>query len=247
LLADAWNVRQAADGLEGLEAARSFQPDVIVSDIMMPGLDGFELLVRLRQDLLTSHIPVMLLTARRDRDTRVRSFSLAVDDFLAKPFDARELQARLSAMLERRKQLRGALRAELTRATYVEGNHRRTQENDISQRDRELLQRLQSWLEDHHADPDIKVVDMADATLVDVRTLQRKLKSLLDRSPAGYLQVFRLHKAREMLCGNGRAIKDVASSCGFSSPQSFTKVFGQFEGMSPSQWRRVQQQRTDRI
>ncbi len=240
LLAAGWQVEQAADGQAGLEAARTFQPDVIVSDIMMPGLDGFELLAQLRQDLRTSHIPVMLLTARRDRDTRVRSFSLAADDFLAKPFDARELRARLTVMMERRRRLREALRIELAGGDRPRDASMVVAEDDISSRDRELLTRLQSWLESHHDDPDIKVADMAAAALVDVRTLQRKLKSLLDRTPAGYLQEFRLHKARTMLRRNGRAIKDVASSCGFSSAQAFSKVFSQVEGMPPSQWRRAQ-------
>jgi signal transduction histidine kinase/DNA-binding response OmpR family regulator/ligand-binding sensor domain-containing protein len=240
LLTPDWRVQQAADGQAGLEAARSFQPDVIVSDIMMPGLDGFELLASLRQDLLTSHIPVMLLTARRDQDTRVRSFSLAADDFLAKPFDAREFSARLGAIMERRKLLREALRVELAGGGDLANASVVGTEEELSGRDRELLERLRTWLEAHHDDPDIKVADMAGAALVDLRTLQRKLKSLLDRSPAGYLQDFRLHKARAMLRQNDRAIKDVASSCGFSSAQAFTKVFGQIEGMPPSQWRRLQ-------
>ncbi|NDY94887.1 hybrid sensor histidine kinase/response regulator transcription factor [Wenzhouxiangella limi] len=240
LLAPGWRVHQAADGEAGLKAARSVQPDVIVSDIMMPGLDGFELLARLRQDLRTSHIPVMLLTARRDRDTRVRSFSLAADDFLAKPFDAREFLARLMAMMERRKRLREDLRIELVgggRSDDVSGT---ATAHSISTRDRELLKRLQDWLEAKHDDPEIKVADMAAAALVDARTLQRKLKSLLDRTPAGYLQEYRLRKARTMLRENGRAIKDVAAHCGFSSAQAFTKVFRQVEGMPPSEWRKMQ-------
>lgn len=245
LLAPNWNVQQAADGKQGLEQARAFQPDVIVSDIMMPGFDGFELLARLRQDLATSHIPVMLLTARRDQNTRVRSFSLAADDFLAKPFDAREFCARLSAMMQRRQRLREALRAELADGGQPTKASAAVSEDDVSPRDREVLERLHDWLELHHHDPDIKVADMAAAALLDVRTLQRKLKSLLDRTPAGYLQEFRLHKARTLLRQNGRAIKDVASSCGFSSAQAFTKVFGQVEGMPPSQWRRLHRRPAD--
>lgn len=246
LLAPNWRVRQAVDGEQGLAEARSFHPDVIVSDIMMPGLDGFEMLARLRQDLLTSHIPVMLLTARRDQDTRVRSFSLDADDFLAKPFDAPEFCARLTAMMERRKRLRLALRSEMAGGPLPTDTASATTEDEISGRDREILTRLQNWLEAHYDQPDIKVADMAAAALVDVRTLQRKLKSLLDRTPAGYLQEFRLNKARKMLRQTTRAIKDVAASCGFSSAQAFTKVFTQAEGMPPSQWRRQHKQQANR-
>jgi DNA-binding response OmpR family regulator len=240
ILANHWCVEHAADGREGLEAARVNPPDVIVSDIMMPEMDGFEMLQRLRDDVRTSHIPVMLLTARRDRDTRVKSFSLSADDFLSKPFDASELTARLGAMLEARDRVRALLRAQFVAGGGLEASDSQVAEDDLSARDRELLERLQVWLEANYQDPDVKVTDMAGAALVDLRTLQRKLKSLLDRTPAAYLQEFRLKKSRAMLRENGRAIKDVAASCGFSSAQAFTKVFGQVEGMPPSLWRQTQ-------
>jgi len=238
ILAPAWHVRQAADGAEALEAARLFQPDVVVSDIMMPKLDGFELLKRLREDVRTSHIPVMLLTARRDRETRVRGFVLSADDFLAKPFDPHELAARVQAMLERRQRLRENLRVHLAERGQTEPVASETAEDDISARDRELLERIHSWLDANYANPEISVTNMATAALVDLRTLQRKLKSLLDRTPAVYLQEFRLQQARRMLHENGRSIKDVAATCGFSSAQAFTKIFRQAEGMPPSVWRK---------
>jgi signal transduction histidine kinase/CheY-like chemotaxis protein/AraC-like DNA-binding protein len=240
ILTNAWRVEHANDGREGLEAARANPPEVIVSDIMMPEMDGFEMLQRLRDDVRTSHIPVMLLTARRDRDTRVRGFSLSADDFMAKPFDPTEFTARLGAMLEARDRIRELLRSQFAAGRSLETGDSEVAENDISTRDRELLERLQAWLESNYHDPDVKVTDMATAALVDLRTLQRKLKSLLDRTPAAYLQEFRLKQSRAMLRENGRAIKDVAASCGFSSAQAFTKVFGQVEGMPPSLWRETQ-------
>jgi len=246
LLAPAWRVAEAVDGRAGFEAALSFQPDVIVSDIMMPEVDGFELLKRLREDVRTSHIPVMLLTARRDRDTRIRSFVLSADDFLAKPFDATEFGARLQAMLDSRQSLRENLRAQLAAAGHLDDLSSTVTEDDINSRDRELLNRLHNWLEENFEDPEVKVTDMAAAALVDLRTLQRKLKSLLDRTPAAYLQEFRLQQARKMLRANGRAIKDVAASCGFSSAQAFTKIFGQVEGMPPTVWRKARKESDER-
>ena len=236
LLAPRWRVLEAADGRTGLALARSDLPDVIVSDVMMPGMSGLELLEALRSDIRTSHIPVMLLTARQDHETRVRAFSLQADDFLPKPFDDDEFCVRLTAMMATRRRLREQLRNELA------GGQRRPEHDpaslpDISDRDRDLLQRLQAWVEEHFADPDIKVADLAEAALVDVRTLQRKLKALLDRTPAAYLQEVRMDKARALLGGSGRSVKDVAASCGFTSPQAFSKIFNQVEGMPPSKWR----------
>lgn len=241
LLRPQWRVIEAGDGNTGLALAQSEAPELIVSDIMMPGLDGLELLEALRSDIRTSHVPIMLLTARQDHDTRVRAFSLQTDDFLAKPFDDNEFLVRLSAMLETRRRLHERLRRELAGGPVIE---RKTVEPEVSERDAALLERLQAWIEIHHADPDIKVTDMARAALVDVRTLQRKLKALLDCAPASLLQEVRLEKARELLVGNERSIKDIAASCGFSSPQSFSKVFSQAEGLPPSQWRRRAQSRT---
>ena len=238
LLLPRWTVLEAGDGVAGLALARAEIPDVIVSDIMMPGMDGLDLLAALRTDIATSHIPVMLLTARQDHETRIRSFALQADDFLPKPFDDEEFCVRLSAMMETRRRLREQLRRELDRGLVGPGSES-SLDADISDRDRELLARLQAWAEESYSDPDLKVSDLADAALVDVRTLQRKLKSLLDRSPAAYLQELRLTRARELLLANGRSIKDIAVSCGFSSPQAFTKVFTQAEGMPPSQWRRL--------
>jgi len=234
LLRPHWRVIEAGDGNTGLALARSEPPDLIVSDIMMPGLDGLELLEALRSDINTSHVPVMLLTARQDHDTRVRAFSLQADDFLSKPFDDGELLVRLKAMMEMRRRLHDRLRRELAGGPVTE---RTTVEPELSDRDRALLQRLRDWAEIHHADPEVKMIDMARAAMVDVRTLQRKLKSLLDCTPAGLLQEVRLDKARELLLKDRRSVKDVAATCGFSSPQAFSKIFSQAEGLPPSQWR----------
>lgn len=241
LLRPAWRVIEAADGEAGLELALSEAPDLIVSDIMMPGLDGLSLLQALRGDMRTSHIPVLLLTARHDQDTRVRAYALQADGFLGKPFHDEEFLARLAAMVETRRRLHDRLRRELNGEVVLEAE---STEREISERDRMLLERLRAWLEAHHADPDIKVNDMARAVMVDVRTLQRKLRSLLDQTPAGLLQDVRLDKARALLLGKERSIKDIAASCGFSSPQMFSKVFSQTEGLPPSQWRRRAQSRT---
>ena len=237
LLLKHWRVLEAADGNAGRATARSEIPDVIVSDVMMPGLNGLELLESLRSDIKTSHIPIMLLTARHDHDTRVQAFTLQADDFLPKPFEDDEFCVRLTSMMESRRRLRERLRRELGA-----GDPRHTAGHrdalDLGQRDRELLERLHAWIESHYPDPEIKVADLADAALVDVRTLQRKLKSLLDRTPAVYLQEVRLHKAREMLADSNRSVKDIAASCGFSTPQAFSKIFTQVEGLPPSRWRK---------
>ena len=243
LLASAWRVIEASDGAEGWALACSESPALIISDIMMPAMDGLSLLQTLRGDVRTSHIPVLLLTARCDPDTRIRAFSLHADGYLQKPFDDAELQARLQSMMETQRRLRERLLRDLTGASLPDPPGPRPDPTDLSDRDRQLLERVRSWLDRHYQDHDVTVADMAKAAMVDLRTLQRKLRALLDQTPAGLLQEVRLEKARELLLGKDRSIKDIAMSCGFSSPQAFSKIFSQAEHLPPSQWRRQVRQR----
>lgn len=236
-----WDVLEAGDGAEALRLARERLPDVLVSDIMMPHLDGLELLKRLREDVRTSHLPVLLLTARQDEATRLQGYSLSADDFLSKPFNPAELRLRLQRMVD----IRSRVQARLLRQMDVMG--RRTQPlaslddspvPDLSERDEQLLERVRNWLEANYDDPEVGVAELAEFVAVEQRTLQRKLKALTGRTPAAHLQGYRLERAKELLRDSKRPIQDVAFTCGFSSPQYFTRVFTQQEGLSPSKWRR---------
>jgi signal transduction histidine kinase/ligand-binding sensor domain-containing protein/AraC-like DNA-binding protein len=242
-LAGDWQVLEARDGAEALRLARERLPDVVVSDIMMPRMDGLEMLKRLREDIRTSHLPVLLLTARQDEATRLQGFSLSADDFLAKPFNPAELRLRLRRMAD----IRARVQARLWRQMDTSG---RSLENtdafeehdlpDLSERDEQLLARVRNWLEANFEDPEAGVAELAEFVAMEQRTLQRKLKALTGRSPAAYLQSYRLERARRLLVETSRPVQDIAFSCGFSSPQYFSRVFAQQEGLSPSKWRRRQ-------
>lgn len=240
-LAPDWDVIESGNGREALELARERIPDVVVSDIMMPGLDGLELLKRLRRDVRTSHLPVLLLTARQDEATRLQGFSLSADDFLAKPFNPAELRLRLQRMIDIRSRVQARLWRQVEMSGPVgespapEGNNAVP---DLSERDAQLLERVRVWLEANHDDPEAGVSDMAEFVSVEPRTLQRKLKALTGRTPAAHLQNYRLECARRMLAETSRPVQDIAYSCGFSSPQYFARVFSGQQGVSPSNWRR---------
>lgn len=233
LLGSQWKVLTAADGEEGLRLARRHGPDLIVSDIMMPGMDGFQLLTLLRQDEQTSHIPVLLLTARQDSATRLKGFSLSADDFLAKPFDIKELRLRLRRMHHNRERLRRRLVGQAPAAEEPD--------SDLAPRDRKLLEAINAWLETHCADGDLKVERVADAVAVERRTLQRKLKALTGLTPAAYIRHFRMQRASRLLVATERSVQDIAISCGFASPQHFSRSFSQHYAMPPDQWRKQRQ------
>lgn len=235
LLEDQWRVMTASNGEEGLRLARRHGPDMVVSDIMMPGMDGFQMLKLLRQDVQTSHIPVLLLTARQDDQTRLKGLSLSADDFLAKPFDAEELRLRLRRMHHNRERLRRRLAGQ---AATDSASATAEQDADISPRDLSLLMAVNQWLERHCDDGDLKVERLAEDIAVERRTLQRKLKALTGLTPAAYIRHFSLQRAGRLLLETERSVQDIALSCGFANPQHFSRSFSRHYGMPPDQWRR---------
>jgi signal transduction histidine kinase/CheY-like chemotaxis protein/ligand-binding sensor domain-containing protein len=238
-----WQTVEADNGRAGLEAARSQAPDLIVGDIMMPDMDGLEMLGKLRSDLRTSHIPVLLLTARQDQQTRMKGLALSADDFLAKPFDAAELRLRLKRMIDNRHRLREQLLRDIAQQLPSGPDDNDSGAGDavgvpsLSARDRELLAQLDQWLNEHYTDASAGMDDLCRALNVEARTLQRKLKALLGKTPAECLRGFRLEKAAAELRDSDRSITDIALSCGFSTPQYFARQFRRQFGQPPSEWR----------
>jgi signal transduction histidine kinase/DNA-binding response OmpR family regulator/ligand-binding sensor domain-containing protein len=234
-LGDEWRVIEAADGQQGLQRARQDLPDLVLSDVMLPGMDGFQMLARLRDDLATSHIPVLLLTARHDRDSRMKGLMLSADDFLGKPFDIAELRVRLRRMRDNRRRMQRYL---LDRGAEGTAPDAPGQLPDLSARDLALLESLQDWLGQVLDDASITVEDMAAAVAMETRTLQRKLRALTGQTPSEFIRHFRLQQAIELLLGTDRSVHDIALSCGFSNPQSFSRAFSREYGQPPDRWRR---------
>jgi len=247
-LSSRWRIIEAEDGEAGYSMARDHDCDIIVSDLMMPRADGFEMLEKLRGDIRTSHIPVLFLTARQDEETRLRAFSLSADAFLPKPFKREELLTRLEQVVDSRRRLREHIHRSHgfgppngswahppneTSRTHDEASR----QSPISARDRDFLAALNGWLEDHHGDPDITIGDLAEALHLTPRTLQRKLRSLADRTPAAYLREYRMARARDWLQNSGRPVTDIAFCVGYSSSQYFSRAFRELHGEPPEAWR----------
>lgn len=243
LLHEEWEVLEAGNGHEAIVLANEHDIDVILSDVMMPEMDGLELLSAIRDDIRTSHIPLLILTARQDEETRQRGLKLAADGILGKPFDAGTLRLKLRSMIDARDRIRRRILAELHKPAEtavdaaIGSKARQHVGSDLSRRDQHFLKRVEQWLDKHFSDPEVTVARMSDDLAMDARTLQRKLKALTGHSPGSLLQSHRIREACRLLAASDTAVQQVAANCGFSSAQYFSRVFAKSMGCTPSAWR----------
>lgn len=219
---------QADDGHAAVTQAISAIPDVVVSDIMLPGQDGFALCRALKRDPRTGHIPVILLTALEDQDHRLRGLGELADDYLAKPFSEAELLLRIRNLLD----LRSLLQARYSYDLRFE----RGQPEDLSPADRKFLAKLGRLVDEQHSDPALDLPAMASALAMSERQLQRKLKALVGLTPGEYLRESRLQRAYARLT-SGERPGGVAAKSGFSSQTHFTSCFKAKFGYPPGEAR----------
>jgi signal transduction histidine kinase/DNA-binding response OmpR family regulator/streptogramin lyase len=226
---------EAADGRSGLDMAFESVPDLVISDVMMPGIDGFELTRALKQDPRTSHVPVILLTALGDRASRLQGLEEHADDYLVKPFDADELRLKVRNLLDSRQILRQQAGIRVYEAGQLLPETGAAEPDLHGPRERQFLERLQAIVERHYGDSETSVSAIASAVAMTERQLQRKLRGLLNLTPGEYLREYRLQKAAERLatgCPAGVAAMD----CGFSSQSYFGSCFKARFGCTPGEY-----------
>ncbi len=227
MLAPHYRVTTAGDGAEGVSLALADPPDLIVSDLMMPEKDGYQLCRELKTDLRTSHVPVILLTARASRDALLEGLGEGADDYLTKPFDARELLARAANLIRSRRVLRERFAAAITVPAS---------ELAVNPLDQDFLTRALAHVEKHLTDAQLSVDQLADALGTSRTQLNRKLRALVNQSSNQFIQSVRLQRAVQLLRQDGATVKEVAYSCGFSSPGYFSKVFRKEFGVAPGEY-----------
>ncbi|MEP2302465.1 MAG: ATP-binding protein, partial [Kangiellaceae bacterium] len=237
-----YRVLTANNGKAGVELAIAEVPDVIVSDIMMPVMDGYEATKAIRDNEITSHIPLVLLTARGDRESRLRGWNEKADEYLTKPFDVEELRIRLANLLE----IRNLLKKKFAETIFVEDTALETpkeveDQTDIYSNKQKLQQifidKLNSFLNDHYSDTELAIPQISKGILMSERQFFRKLKSILDLSPVEYLRRYRLQKGKELL-GQGLSTNRAAFDVGFSSQGYFGRCFKAQYGVSPSEYKK---------
>lgn len=223
-------------GDAGLKLAVKEIPDLIICDIMMPGIDGYEVARQLRNNLLTSHIPLVLLTAKDDTESRIQGWQENVDDYMTKPFDEAELCARIKNILSIRNILKNRVAEQFTASSKSNKKRFRLNQVNLNSLDKLFIQKLVKGIEFNYSDKNYASTQMASSMSMSSRQLQRKLNALVDKSPMVILRQYRLTKASEFLL-EGKQVGVVADICGFNSLSYFSQCFKAEFGLTPQQYK----------
>ena len=227
ILNDKYYVMEAADGANGLRIANETIPDIIISDVMMPIMDGLEFCRRIKEDTMTSHIPVILLTARSTESQQMEGLNSGADAYMTKPFRTKLLKARIENLLRSRQQLRHLFDAKKSEVMQ--------EENKLNDPDKTFIGRLKETMKRHIADSDIKMDKIGAELGISRVQLYRKVKALTGLSPVELLRQMRLQKAYSMLEHTDLTVSEIAYSVGFSSPGYFTTCFKKKYGKHPTE------------
>jgi DNA-binding response OmpR family regulator len=224
-LAGTYTISLASNGEEGFTVAKETLPDLIISDIMMPGVDGLSFTKKLKEDPLTSHIPVILLTAKDDLQSRKAGFELGAEQYLVKPFEISELQARISSLLSQRSRLQKKYSREVLLQPTA---------TTIPDREAEFLEQAMAIVEAHIMDEDFTVESFQQHIGMSRMQLHRKIKALTDQSAGEFIRSIRLKKAAGLLQQSGMQVAEAAYLSGFNHLSYFAKCFKETFGVSPS-------------
>jgi signal transduction histidine kinase/DNA-binding response OmpR family regulator len=224
-LSDRYTVMDAKNGKEGFESAKQHIPDLVISDVMMPLMDGLELCHLLKTDDLTSHIPVILLTARAEDMDKLAGLETGADAYLIKPFNSKELLLRVHNLIE----LRNKLRKKFSGRLLV-----KPREITVTSRDSQFMQRLLDTVEKHISDEKFSIEQLGHEFGMSPSQINRKLKAIINQSAGAFIRTIRMERAMELLKNNQATIAEVAYETGFSEPAYFSRVFKNHFGYSPS-------------
>ena len=231
-----FNVIEAVNGAEGLDKALKFVPDIIISDIMMPEKDGITMTEDLRANMATSHIPVVLLTAKTDMDSKLEGMELGVEDYITKPFSATYLKARVENILTQRVKLQQLYCANLMNIQPVAEEEQQTQP-EMSSHDRKFMEKLTELMEKNMDNGDLIVDDLVQELAVSRSVFFKKLKTLTGLAPIEFIKEMRVKRAAQLIESGDYNMTQIAYMVGINDPRYFSKCFKQRFGMTPTEYK----------
>lgn len=225
-LEDAFLIYEAVDGVAGIKSAQEIIPNLIITDVRMPGIDGFEVSRKLKQDTLTSHIPIIILTAKSDQEDKLTGLETGADDYLVKPFSPQELVLRVKNLISIRKKLQEkySKRADFT-----------PEEVTTSSIDQKFLSLVIKEINNNLSQENFNTEILADKCAISVSQLNRKLNALIGQPAGSLIRSMRMEKAAKMLQNKEASIKEIAYSVGYSDQSNFARSFKKHFGKTPGE------------
>ncbi|MDD2983853.1 MAG: tetratricopeptide repeat protein [Crocinitomicaceae bacterium] len=217
---------EAVNGQEGIQKAEELMPDLIISDVMMPDIDGLEMCQHLKANKITSHIPIMLLTAKADDADKIMGLEMGANDYLTKPFSLAEIKLRVKNILNLRQLLREKLEGSvILKTTKIDG---------LNKSDAAFIEKIQEIIRKNLSNSQLDVPLLADLMFLSVSQFGRKLKNMTGKSPAEYIRNYKLQEAVQFLI-DGKSVAETGYEIGFADTVYFSKVFKKHFGYPPSE------------
>jgi len=224
-----YKVMEAADGEKGIEIAQKFIPDLIITDVMMPKMDGFSMVKYLKENEKSSHIPIIMLTGKSSYEDKIEGLETGVDAFLTKPFSPKEIRIRISNLIEQREKLK---------AKYKNAFSITPDEISVSSVDKMFLEKTIQLIKLNLDNPTFSVDELADKMCLSSSQLHRKLQALIDQPPGQLLRNMRLQKAAELINLKAGSIADICCQTGFNDQAYFSRAFKKQFGCSPTAFKK---------
>ena len=244
IFAQYFNVIEAENGNIGLEKSKLYMPDIIISDVMMPEKDGIEMVRELREEMTTSHIPIVMLTAKSTIESKIEGMKLGADDYITKPFSAAYLKARIFNLLEQRKKLQALYCASLLPASTEQplAGKKETTTPALSPNDRKFMDKVMETIEKHLDNGDLTVEDIAGEVNMSRSVFFKKLKTLTGLSPVEFLKEIRMKRAAQLIETEEYNMAQIAYMVGLNDSHYFSKCFKQQYGMTPTEYKESRKQ-----
>ena len=218
------------DAETALEEMRAEEPNIVLSDVAMPGKDGYQLCQEIKQDIQLSHIPVILVTAKVTAENQVEGLNVGADAYVTKPFDPAVLSALIQSQLKNRERVRKLL----TNATTTEGEG---VDNALSEQDKHFMEELYKLMEEELSNSELDVTRITKMLYISRTKLYYKIKGLTGETPSNFFRTYKLNRAAELLKGGRYTVSEIADKCGFSTQSHFSVVFKKQFGVTPTEFK----------
>jgi signal transduction histidine kinase/DNA-binding response OmpR family regulator len=223
-----YQIAEVENGLQALQSIEDNEPDLIVSDVMMPGMNGLELTRKIKTDLKTCHIPVILLTAKTSEENKIEGIEDGADSYIPKPFNSRHLEVRVKKLIEGRRNIRAFYKQNYTAIDKLD--------EQVTLLDKKFVRKVNDIIDQHLADNNFRVEELSEEIGMSRVHFYRKIKSLTDMTATEYLRNYKLKKAAILLRNHEFTISEIAYRTGFSSTSYFSKCFKELYNLTPQQY-----------